>query len=307
MVLTCEGRDDQIETLFYTPLKGRTGLSIDHFRLYWKDAHGPLCARLPGLFQYKQFHLAHDSGGVWPAPLGVERGTPGEEQIDGIAELTFTSTQNRQTWVDAGLPLMIDEQNCFDETVGYLVTDRRSTTFVDHIANDVPNGDVGVARYHVLLKRAADASQEEFRRFLSEQFAPNVVTSELVLKFRLHLLDDYTKPAPPAPNVFHEPSEQRQVHAAFEIAFATRMQLAKFVASAEYVKAAKGMGRFVRQMSVFAEEAAYSLVEDGEATLMGQRSPSVARTITDAGALSNLSVDVVELMYRPTRAATAST
>jgi len=297
--MTYAGRDTAIETLFYTPLKGRTGLTIDQFRRYWKDAHGPLCARLPGLYQYKQFHLLPDRGGVWPAPDGVDRHTPDDEQIDGIAELTFTSADNRQAWVDAGLPLMIDEQNCFDETIGYLVTDRRSTTFVDRILNDVPNGDVGVARYHVLLKRHLDQPVAELRTFLTEQFAPNVIKSPLVIKFRLHLLDEYTKPAPPAPNVFHEPSADRQIHAAFEIAFASRLELAEFVASEHYSAASTGMGAYVRQLSVFSEQAAYSLVEDGRATLMGQRSPSVARTIAEAGALSNLSDDVVSLMFRP--------
>ena len=283
------GRDIAIETLFYTPLKGRTGLTTEQFRAYWKDAHGPLCARLPGLFQYKQFHLLPDGGGIWPAPAGVARVTPADEQIDGIAELTFTSDDNRQAWVDAGLPLMIDEQNCFDETIGYLVTGKRSQTYVDRLQNDVPNGPIGAARYHVLLKRKHGVSTDRLREFLLGQFAPNIARHPLVLKFRLHLLDEYTKPAPPAPNVFHEPSMERQIHAAFEIAFSTRLELAQFLASDEYERAIAGIGEIVRQMSVFAEEAAYSLV---------QRSPAVAKIITDAGATSNLSADVVKLMFR---------
>lgn len=290
------GRDDRIETLFYTPLKKRTGLSLELFDLYWKDAHGPLCARLPGLWQYKQFHVAHDPGGIWRVPDGVERRTPADEQLDGIAELTFTSVENRQAWVDAGLPLMLDEQNCFDETIGYLVTGRRSRTYVDEIRNDVPNGPVGVARYHVLLKKRAEASLDELRRHLTEQLAPAVAAHPLVLKFRLHLLDAYDKPAPPAPNVFHEPGPERQIHAAFEIAFETRLELAEFLASPEYEAAIADQARVVRQVSVFPEREAYSLVEDGKATLQGQRSPSVARTIADAGAISNLSDDVYRLM-----------
>jgi EthD domain-containing protein len=296
MPRTYSGRDDAIETLFYTPLKKRSGLTVEQFNLYWKDAHGPLCARLPGLFQYKQFHLDHDEGGIWPAPEGVVRATPPDEQLDGIAELTFTSPENRQAWVDAGLPLMIDEQNCFDETIGYLVQERRSRTYYDVIADDVPNGFVGVARYHVLLKKHDAVSFDELREYLTQTFATNAVEHELLLKLRLHLLDEYTKPAPPAPNVFHEPSAERQIHAAFEIAFATRLELHRFLTSDEYAAATEGIGRIVRQMSVFAERAAYSLVEDGAATLMGQRSPSVARTITDAGAVSNLDDDVVALM-----------
>jgi hypothetical protein len=73
-----------------------------------------------------------------------------------------------------------------------------------------------------------------------------------------------------------------------------------FLKSSEYAKATAGMSEFVRQMSVFAEHASYSLVEDGQATLMGQRSPSVAKTITDAGAVSNLNDDVVQLMFGST-------
>lgn len=299
MPRTYSGRDDEIETLFFTPLKGRSGLSVEQFRSYWKDAHGPLCARLPGLWQYKQFHLEHDNGGIWPAPEGVVRSTPPDEQLDGIAELSFTSVDNRQAWVDAGLPLMIDEQNCFDETIGYLVTERRSRTYVDEIANDVPNGPVGVARYHVLFKKQREADLDALRDFLTDTFAPNAIENDLVLKLRLHLLDPYLKPAPPAPNVFHEPNEERQIHAALEIAFETRMELHQFLASDDYSAATKGIGEVVRQMSVFSEVAAYSQVEDGEATLMGQRSPVVAKIITDAGAISNLNDDVVELMFRP--------
>ena len=112
MTATYSGRDNEIDTLFYTPLKKRSGLTLEQFYLYWKDAHGPLCARLPGLWQYKQFHLFHDEGGIWPPPEGVESVTPDDEQIDGIAELTFTSPDNRQAWVDAGLPLMIAACRC---------------------------------------------------------------------------------------------------------------------------------------------------------------------------------------------------
>lgn len=292
-------RDDAIETLFYTPLKKRTGLTVEQFNLYWKDAHGPLCARLPGLYQYKQFHLDHDLGGIFPELPGVSRVTPQDEQIDGIAELTFVSVANRQAWVDAGLPLMIDEQNCFDETIGYLVTDRRSKTYVDRIANDVPNGPVGVERFHLLLKVARGVPITTLREYLTTQFAPAVISHDLVLKFRLHQLDEYTKPAPPAPNVFHEPNAERQIQAAVEIAFKTRLELSQFLHSQAWTDATAGAGDVVRQMSVFRERAAYSLVEDGAATLMGQRSPSVAKTITDAGAMSNLNDDVVALMFRP--------
>ena len=74
------GPDDQAEVVNYAPAKQRPGLSLDLFDRYWKDVHGPTCARLGITWQYTPFHLGHDEGGIWHVPEGVLQFTPPERR-----------------------------------------------------------------------------------------------------------------------------------------------------------------------------------------------------------------------------------
>jgi hypothetical protein len=288
------GPDDQVETLTYTPAKKRPGLSLELFDRYWKDVHGPTCVRIGNAWQYTQFHVAHDEGGIWSVPDGVLQHTPPEEQIDGIAELTYRTNDEYLAWMDAAGVLARDEQNVFGETTAYLVTERRARSYVDRVPNRAPNGELGVDRYHVLLKKQPEVSVEQLRRYLTGIFAPHVARDPRVLKFRLFLLDPYAAEWD-SENVGHALAAGRIGQAAFEIAFETRLQLAQFQQSEAYEAAVRDQARFVRQVSVFPEREAYSMIQEGRPTLMGLRSPSVARTITEAGAVTNLNDDIVEL------------
>jgi hypothetical protein len=288
------GPDDEVEILTFVPAKRRPGLSLELFDRYWSDIHGPTCARLGYTWQYTQFHLGHDEGGFWRAPAGVERHTPPAEQWDGIAELTFRSPDDLAAWLEAAGVLERDEQNVFGEVVAYVSSERRSRTYVDRIPNRTPNGPVGVSRYHVLVKKQPDVSLEAVRGYLTDTFAPNVAGHPLVLKFRLRLLDPFTQ-VWESENVENTLPPERIHEAAFEIAFETPMQLAEFQQSEAYEAATRDQPRFVLQLSVFPEREAYSMVQEGEATLLGLRGASIARTIVEAGAVTNFNDDIVEL------------
>jgi uncharacterized protein (TIGR02118 family) len=45
-----------VKTIFQ--MKRRPGMSLDDFRKYWVDVHGPIVCKLPGLRRYVQCHLA---------------------------------------------------------------------------------------------------------------------------------------------------------------------------------------------------------------------------------------------------------
>ena len=61
-------------------LHKRSDLGTDEFQRYWKETHGPIAAKLPGLRKYVQNH-------VLPDP------SQGEPPYDGIAELQFDSRE----------------------------------------------------------------------------------------------------------------------------------------------------------------------------------------------------------------------
>ena len=60
----------------------RPDMSGDEFRDYWRNTHGPISAKLPGLNKYVQNHA-----------LATEEGEPA---IAGIAEVYFDSVETMQ-------------------------------------------------------------------------------------------------------------------------------------------------------------------------------------------------------------------
>jgi uncharacterized protein (TIGR02118 family) len=60
-------------------IKRKPGMALGEFRQYWRETHGPIAARLPGLRRYVQSHLIDD------AYLYAE------PRFDGVAQLWFDS------------------------------------------------------------------------------------------------------------------------------------------------------------------------------------------------------------------------
>lgn len=286
---------------FYVPLKIRKGISLQLFDDYWRDVHGPLCARLPGQYQYWQHHIGHNKGGIWPETFKeIKYDLEDEFQFDGIPELTFRNMDDLQSWFNAAGILMADEHNVFSKTVGYVALPGNSKTYVDGLPVGDPNGGPGpvVVKLHVLVKKAHRVSVEEFRRYMRDVFAPAIVKSDLVLKFRLHLLEEHdnTDKLPPAEGVSHQEALEDQYQAAFEIAFQNRLDMEWFFASEEFAQAIKDQPRYVRQICTYPERDSYTFVYNGKMTLAGQRGSSTAALITSVGATNQFQENILELM-----------
>ena len=289
-------RDRQGQVAFYVLLWKRKGITLKRFDDYWRNVHGPVCARLPGQYQYWQFHVAHNEGGIWPAIEGINYSTPPEEQFDGIAQLTFKTLEDRQTWFKASAILMDDEHNLFRKAIGYNTNPGNSLTYVDGIENGAPNGVTGVEKFHVMVKKSDTVSVDKFRQYLRDIFASKIATSDLVLKLRLHLFEEVDNSRPDAAGVVHFEPLEKQYQAAWEIAFSNRLDLEKFLASEVYAAAVKDQAKYIKQISPFPERTAYTFVDDGQMTLSGQRSSTVAELITNIGATNQLREDINNLM-----------
>ncbi|MBR8834321.1 MAG: EthD domain-containing protein [Stigonema ocellatum SAG 48.90 = DSM 106950] len=289
-------RDQNGKAVFYVLLWKRKGISLDLFDDYWRDVHGPVCARLPGQHQYWQFHLAHNQGGLWPAIDGIEYTCPEEDQFDGIAQLTFETEADRQTWFKAAAILMDDEHNLFSKAIGYNTSLGNSKTYVDGIPTGDPNGELGILKFDVMVKKADAVSVDEFRKYMTDSFAPAVVQSESVLKFRLHLFEFVDNSRTDAAGVSHYEPSDKQYQAAFEIAFTNPLEMEKFFASREYAASVRNQAKYIKQINPFPERSAYTFVYNGQMTLAGQRSSTVADLIVNIGATNQLKEDIVSLM-----------
>ncbi|MBE9001371.1 EthD domain-containing protein [Nostoc sp. LEGE 12447] len=303
-------QDQAAQVVFYVALWKRKGISLELFDDYWRNVHGPVCARLPGQYEYWQFHVAHNEGGIWPSIKGINYNTPEEDQFDGIAELTFKTVADRQTWFQASTILMDDEHNLFRKAIGYNTNPGNSITYVDGIENATPNGLVGVEKFHVMLKKADEVSVKDFRQYFKESFASEMIKSDLVLKLRIHLFEEVDNSRPDAAGVSHFEPPQQQYNAAFEIAFSNRLEMEQFFASETYAVAIKDQAKYIKQISPFPERTAYTFVYGGQITLSGQRSSTVADLITKIGAANQIKEDIISLMNgseKPTQKCKIST
>jgi hypothetical protein len=289
-------RDQAGSVVFYVLLWKRRGISLELFDDYWRNVHGPVCARLPGQFQYWQLHVAHNDGGLWPETPGVRYDTTDENQFDGIAELTFRSADDRNTWFQAAGILMDDEHNLFRKAIGYNTSPGNSRTYVDGIPAGDPNGLVGVPKLHAMVKKADRTSVADFRRYMTDTFAPAIGKSSLALKFRMHLFEEVDASRPDAAGVAHSEPAEENYQAAFEIAFSNRLEMETFFASPDYAAAVKDQAAHVKQICVFPERSAYTFVYNDAMTLAGQRSSTVAALIADLGATNQLRDDITSLM-----------
>jgi uncharacterized protein (TIGR02118 family) len=86
-------------------LTRKQGSSSEDFRSHWRNVHGPLAARLPGLKRYHQNHV------VDSRQLAIDH-PRGNWAIDGISELWFDSTDamHRAISSDAYLDVARDHE-----------------------------------------------------------------------------------------------------------------------------------------------------------------------------------------------------
>lgn len=303
IIYSNDSTPDPGNVAFYVLLWKRKEIDLQTFNDYWRDVHGPVCARLPGQFQYKQFHVLHNPGDPWSALNGITSNTTPEDQIDGIAELLFESEQDRQTWFQAAAILMNDEHNIFSKAIGYNTSPGNSKTYVDRTQINPSSNRVSTPTFHVLVRKVDTVSTEAFRHYMANILAPGLSQNHGVIKFRLHLFEAVDNSRPDAMGVSHVETPEKQYQAAFEIAFANLPELERllesldFFASEPYAMALRDLPQFVKEITPFPQHTVYTFVQDGKLTLAGQRGASIAELIARIGATNQLQEEVVSLMY----------
>ncbi len=287
-------RDNSITINSYTTVLRRPRVPHDVFATYWRDVHGPLCSRIPGLGWYVQHHLDREQDAhLWPAIDGIAPFA--DYELDGGVEIGFASKADQDVFNAASHILFADEQNMFAATVAYALPNG-SRTLVDRIADPIPNGDDGFDRIHVHFG-AADRDAEKFATFMTE-FAETLGGDPAVLKLRLHLPDRYdnAEPAPPAPNVDHRVPSERTLIAIMELAFESPLRRRAFFESDAFKATQTAQKAHIAHVSAFAVSGVYTYVRDTHLTTAGLRGSRQAQLIERLGANNQLAADVRKLM-----------
>lgn len=288
-------RDAAIAINSYTTVLRRPQVPHDLFATYWRDVHGPLCSRIPGLGWYVQHHFDREQDAhLWPVIDGI---APFDNYtLDGGVEIGFHSAED-QALFNAACPILFaDEQNMFAATVAYALP-KGSTTLVDRVPEPSPNADDGLDRIHVHFG-AAHGDADRLGVCIG-RLAQKLASDDAVLKVRMHLPATYDNadPAPPAPNVDHAVPQARCLVAILELAFASPLERRTFYASDRFAQASEDLAADVAHASAFAVSGVYTYVRDRQLTLAGLRGSRPAQLIERIGAVNQVSDDVRGLLF----------
>ncbi|MBL28025.1 MAG: hypothetical protein CMM50_10815 [Rhodospirillaceae bacterium] len=130
-------------------LRKRPDLTTDAFRAHWRDSHGPLAAKLPGLRRYHQNHV------VDRAQRAISY-TRGSDDFDGFSELWFDDMPAMAAAfaTDHVQQLGADEARFIGEL--------ELITALQHVVIPTPAG-VPLIKRMSTLKRRPDVSAEQFK------------------------------------------------------------------------------------------------------------------------------------------------
>jgi hypothetical protein len=275
-------------------VRRRSHLEHPCFAAYWRDVHGPLCSRLPGLGWYVQHHFSreHDAH-LWPLPDGVV--AMPEHVLDGMVEIGFASKADQETFKAASPLLFSDEQNIFDETVAYDLP-QGSRTYVDRLPNPTPNASESLDRLHVHF-HSETRDTAAFHASMGE-FASQLAEDSEVLKLRLHcpVPHDNATENPPAPNVEHAVEPARVSLAMLEVVFHDPLARRQFLDSKHFQKTLPEQSRYVSKLRAFRVSGVYTYVRDGELTTAGLRGSRAAELIHELAATNQVAPEVARLM-----------
>ncbi|WP_407316054.1 hypothetical protein [Pseudomonas sp. nanlin1] len=280
----------------YTTVKRRERVPHAIFAHYWRDVHGPLCARLPRLGLYIQHHFDREQDAhLWPLADGISEFT--DYELDGGVEIGFANAQDQKVFQDASPILFSDEQNMFEETLAYDLP-AGSLTLLNRSQDEQQNGLDNFDRIHLHL--SPRESLDDLQQYLTGDFQEMLAAAEGIIKVRLHLCAPLVNDGqhPPAPNVNHIAVPARERLAVAEIAFLNPIARRQFFASARFQASLAQQAQHIAQLKAFAVSGIYTYVADGQVTTAGLRGSRAAELIEYLGAINQLSPEVEELMWQ---------
>lgn len=285
-----------IEINSYTTVKRRERVPHEIFATYWRDVHGPLCSRLPGLGLYIQHHFSRSQDAhLWPLADGVKQ--IADYELDGGVEIGFTSAANQQQFKQASPLLFSDEQNMFDETLAYDLPEG-SVTRVNRLGDEIYNGADHHDRIHVHFSPRAGLAQ--LHDYLANELAEVLANAPEVQKLCLHLTTPFINDNqhPPSPNVEHFANAARAELAIMEIAFESPLARRRFFDSEVFKATLAGQARHVAELKAFAVSGLYTYVRDGKLTTAGLRGSRAAGLIDYLGAINQQAPEVEHLLMK---------
>lgn len=278
----------------YTTVKRRKLVPHEVFANYWRDVHGPLCSRLPGLGLYIQHHFNREQDAhLWPIAQGIQ--PISDYELDGGVEIGFTNAERQAVFKKASPLLFSDEQNMFEESLAYDLP-HGSLTLLNLLNDEFHNGPDLFDRIHLHLSPKTDL--RTLNIYLKENLGPLLASEDDVLKVRLHLCDTFINDGkrPPAPHVSHIATPDRVEISMLEVAFSSPLARRRFFNSSQFQRSLPEQAKHIAQLKAFAVSGVYTYCFNERITTAGLRGSRAAELIHYLGAVNQVTPEVEDVM-----------
>lgn len=265
----------------------RPTLALETANTYWRDVHGVLDARLPGLWGYKQLHCDPVPVQPFPAIPGVEQAWAGDDSPEAVATLLFLDEEALRICGESELALLARQDNLelVERNIHYLVADA-ACTWVDRTGDAAPQGPALQPTYVVFVRRRPDVAEDDFHaatRVLAERWSADPG----VLRLRLQALGRPEGQHPLGPEHLHD--------ALIELVVADEAVCGRLVDA----ESAALLGRVACALNTVQAREVYAILVGGRPTQVGLRGWAPVQAIRAMGARIQEDERLLELLYGP--------
>lgn len=262
----------------------RDDLPHEVLNRYWRDVHGVLDARLPGLYWYRQYQVDAARSDLFAPIEGITYAWTQAEQANAIASMAFLDQAARELPRTSPLWPYVESDNLVlvKRNVHYVVEDA-GRTYLDRTGSDgTPQGKVASPTFGVFFRCREGVALETFHarlRSLAEKWS----RLDDVLRVRLDALDN-------GYGQFELRNEH--LHQAWIDLVVTDERVARDLLTndgdpTEYIASVQTLP--VREL--------YTIVYDGRPTDVGLRGYPAVEVIEIAKAQRQKEIELLELMY----------
>jgi hypothetical protein len=275
----------------------RPDLPKEEADAYWRDVHGTLVARAPGLYSYRQLQLGHPLSDLWPslAAAGIDTTPDGPERFDGMNQMLFCTQHDVETLAHSDLVrqyVLHDEHNFARANATMWSAPREAVTLTDRTGSAAPQGRATEPSYAILFRRVESADAGAFKAYVLET-ARLWATAPEVLRLRVQILQPYDPAGSEAPGVEHRLPPEHQYQAWIEL-IAESESAGRALAGKDFSDRAK---RLISAVHVYPIEARYTIVWQGRPTDVGLRGWPAVETIIKAGADNQRDHDLLRAVF----------
>jgi hypothetical protein len=264
---------------------------------YWRDVHGLVAARVPGLWQYRQLQIGPNRQDLWPAIPGVSFENRMDRQPQGMPQGLFLTAEHLKAFGDnpvVGTHIFNDERNFVARLGTQMSPPGRARTFVDRVGRPQLQGEPPYPSFAVCFVPRDGVGIEAFHSFLADQVARPWAANAGVTRLRLQPLERYDINAWNSPGIDHRWPAEREYWGYIELSI-REPQVAAALLGSSFDGTA--FARHVEAVHSYPIDAVYTIVQGGRPTEVGLRGYPAVRTIEQAGADNQRNPELLRVLY----------